>query len=43
MDRHFDGFDCVHGGYGVGYKNMEQKMLLKFYMEKEIMCVKYMV
>ena len=31
--RYIDGFD---GGYGVGQRNMEGRMLLKFCMEKEL-------
>ena len=41
IDRHIDGLDGVHGGYGVGQRNLEGRMLLKFSQEKEL-CVKYM-
>ena len=27
IGRHIDGFDGVHGGYGVGQKNFERRML----------------
>ena len=30
MGRHSDVFDGVHGGYDIGYKNFEGRMLLKF-------------
>ena len=36
--RHTDGFDGVHGGYGVGQRNLERRMLLEFCLEKEL-CV----
>ena len=39
--RHIDGFDGVYGGYGVGQRNLQGRMLLEFYLEKEL-CVKYM-
>ena len=35
VGRHIDG---VHGGYGVGQRNLEGRMLLKFCQEKEL-CV----
>ena len=35
VGRHIDG---VHGGYGVGQRNLEGKMLLEFCQEKEL-CV----
>ena len=31
--RHIDGFD---GGYGVGWRNLEGRMLLEFCLEKEL-------
>ena len=34
-DRHIDGFDGVHGGYGLGQRNLEARMLLEFCLEKE--------
>ena len=37
-DRHIDGFYGVHGGYGVGLRNLERRMLLEFCLEKEL-CV----
>ena len=39
---HIDGFDVVHGGFGVGRRNLEGRILLEFCLEKEL-CVKYMV
>ena len=30
MSRHIDGFDRVHGGYGVGHRNLKGRMLLEF-------------
>ena len=41
VGRHIDGFDGVHGGYGVGKSNLEGRMLLELCLG--IMCVKYMV
>ena len=35
IGRNVDG---VHGGYGIGQWNLEGKMLLEFYLEKEL-CV----
>ena len=29
VGRHIDGFDRVHGRYGVGQRNMEGRMLLE--------------
>ena len=36
VNRHIDGCDAVHGGYGVGQRNLEGRMLLQFCMEKEL-------
>ena len=36
--RHYDGFDGVHGEYGVGQRNLEGRMLLEFCLQKEL-CV----
>ena len=38
VGRHIDGFDWVHGGYGVCQRNLEGIMLLEFCLEKEL-CV----
>ena len=38
VGRYTDGFDGVHGGYGVGQRNLEGRMLLEFCLEKEL-CV----
>ena len=38
VGSHVDGFDEVHGGYGVGQRNFEGIMLLEFSLEKEL-CV----
>ena len=38
VGRHIDGFVEVHGGYGVGQRNLEGRMLLEFCLEKEL-CV----
>ena len=35
---HHDGFDGLHGGYGVGQRNLEGRMLLEFCLDKEL-CV----
>ena len=40
VGRHIDGLDGVHGGYGVGQRKMEERILLVLYGEG-IMCVKY--
>ena len=36
VGRHIDGFDGVHGGYGVGKKNLEGRMLLQLSLNKEL-------
>ena len=38
VGRHIDVFDWVHGGHGVGQRNLEGRMLLKFCLDKEL-CV----
>ena len=38
VGRHVDGLDGVHGGYGVGQRNLEGRMLLEFCLEKKL-CV----
>ena len=38
VGRHIGGFDPVHGGYGLGRKNLEGIMLLEFGLDKKI-CV----
>ena len=38
VGRRIDGFEGVHGGFGIGERNLEGKMLLEFCDEKE-MCV----
>ena len=38
VGRHFDGFDGVHGGMGVGQRNVEGGILLEVCLEKEL-CV----
>ena len=40
--RHIDGLDGVYGGYDVGQKNFEERMLLVLSAEG-IMCVNYIV
>ena len=42
VGRNIYGFDGVHGGYGVGQRNLQVRMLLEFCLEKEL-CVKYLV
>ena len=32
--RHIDGFIEIHGGYGVGQRNLEGRMLLEFCMKE---------
>ena len=38
IGRHVGGFDGVYGGYGVGQRNFEGKMLLESCLEKDL-CV----
>ena len=38
VGRHIDGFDAVHGGYGVSQRNMEIRMLTECCLQKEL-CV----
>ena len=38
VGRQIDGFEGVHGGYGIGKRNVEEKRLLEFCDEKEL-CV----
>ena len=33
VGRHTDGFDGAHGGYDVGQRNFEGRMLLEFCLE----------
>ena len=35
MERHVDGFDFFHGWYGVGQRNLVERMLLESCLEKE--------
>ena len=42
IGRHIDGLDGVHGGLGVGQRNLEGRMLLVLCGEGTL-CVKYMV
>ena len=32
VGRHIGGFDGVHGWYGIGQRNLEERMLLEFCM-----------
>ena len=34
IGRHIDGFDEICGGFGVGERNLEGRMLLEFCLEK---------
>ena len=43
VGRHVDVFNWVQGGFGVGYRNLDERMLLNVLSGEEIMCVKYMV
>ena len=36
--KHVDGFDNVHGWYGVGNKDVDMTIFLRFYTKKEL-CV----
>ena len=36
VGRHIDVFDGVNGGYGVGQRNLEGRMLLEFCLEKKL-------
>ena len=38
VGKEIEGFEGVHGGYGIGERNAEGRMLLEFYEEKEL-CV----
>ena len=38
IGMHIDGSDEIYGGYGIGQRNLEGKILLEFCMEKEL-CV----
>ena len=38
VGRHIDGFDGVHGEYGVGRRNFDGQILLEFCLEKKL-CV----
>ena len=38
ISRHIDGFDGVLGGYGVGQRNLEGRMLLEFCLERNYVC-----
>ena len=38
VQRRVDGFEGVHGGYGIGKRNVEGRRLLEFCDEKEL-CV----
>ena len=38
VGKHIDSFDGVYGGYGVGQRNLEGRMLLEFCLEKQL-CV----
>ena len=39
IGRHINGLDGVYGGYGVGQRNLERRMLLLLLM---LLCVKHM-
>ena len=36
VGRWIDGFEGVHGGYGIGKRNVEETRILKFCDEKEL-------
>ena len=36
VGRWIDGFEGVHGGYGMGKRNVEERRLLEFCDEKEL-------
>ena len=36
VGRRIDGFEGVHGGYGIGKRNVEGRRLLEFCDEKEL-------
>ena len=38
INGHIDGIDGVHGGYGVGQRNLEGRVILELCLEKEL-CV----
>ena len=38
VGRHIDGFEEVHGGYGLGKRNLEGRMFLEFCLDNEL-CV----
>ena len=43
MGRHIDRLDGVHGGYGVGQRNMGKKNPTRVLSLEGIMCVKWMI
>ena len=36
VGRYIDGFDWIHGWYGMGQRHFEGEMLLEFCLEKEL-------
>ena len=38
VGRHIDGSDSVHGGYGVGLRNVKERMLTCFAWTKNCEC-----
>ena len=38
VGRYINGFDGVHGGYGVGQRNLERRMLLEFVWRRNYVC-----
>ena len=36
VGRHIDGFNGIHGGYGVGQRNLEGRMLSECCQQKEL-------
>ena len=38
IGKEFDGFEGVHGGFGIGKRNLEERLLLEFCVEKDL-CV----
>ena len=36
IGKHIDGFDGVNGGFGLGQRNLEGRMLLELSLEKEL-------
>ena len=43
MGKCAEGFEGIHGGYGIGKRNVEGRMLLDFRVQKKVVRCKYVV